>query len=150
MEQYSQGFQDFRNWLSRYPGIPALPSESNIVAYYLEKKIQDGSSPAVLNQCVYVITWANGLYGFSDPCKCPLVKNTLEAGRYLSAKPKTKKDPITPQMIHAICNEYAPEFANLPDLRLACTSVIAYGTFLRFDELHKLYVPVMFNCIMNM
>ena len=44
-----------------------------------------------------VFSRANKLYGFPDPSQDPLVKNILEAGVRISAK------PITPEMISSIC-----------------------------------------------
>ena len=84
------------------------------------------------------ISWANKLYGFTDPCQDPVVKNILEAGARISAKPVVKKEPITPEMISSICLKYASPSANLSSLRIAALFITAYCAFLRFDELAKL------------
>ena len=67
------------------------------------------------------------LYGFPDPCQDPLVKNILEVGARVSAKPVVKKEPITPEMISSIFSS----------LRMAALFITAYCAFLRFDELAK-------------
>ena len=51
--------------------------------------------------------------GFPVPCQDPLVKNILEAGARNFAKPVVKKEPITPDMITAICSKYASPSADL-------------------------------------
>jgi hypothetical protein len=136
--QYARSFADFRSWLSRFAGIHALPTQPLIVACYLESRIQNGVTPSVLQLSCYSIAWANGLYGFENPCHCPLVKNTLEAGLRLCSRPKRKKEPITPGMIQEILVKFACEDANLSNVRVACFCVVAYAAFLRFNELHNL------------
>ena len=130
----------FRNsvWASSFPEIIALPSRPLDVALYLEHLIQGDTSSSVLHSASCGISWANKLYGFPDPCQDPLVKNILEAGVRISAKPVVKKEPITPEMISSICSKYASPSANLSSLRIAALFITAYCAFLRFDELAKL------------
>ena len=118
--------------------ITALPTRPLDVALYLEHLIQSDTSSSVLHSASCGISWANKLYGFPDPCLDPLVKNILEAGARVSAKPVVKKEPITPEMISSICSKYASPSANLSSLRIAALFITAYCAFLRFDELAKL------------
>ena len=50
---------------------------------------------------IYGISWAHNLYGFQSPCDSKLVKNVLEAAKWDTAKPVSKKQPVTPAMISA-------------------------------------------------
>ena len=138
IDQYSRSFQKFRVWASCFPKITALPTRPLDVALYLEHLIQSDASFSVLHSASCGISWANKLYGFPDPCQDPLVKNILEAGARISAKPVVKKEPITPEMISSICSKYASPSANLSSLRIAALFITAYCAFLRFDELAKL------------
>ena len=137
IDQYSRSFQKFRVWAS-FPEIIALPTRPLDVALYLEHLIQGDTSSSVLHSASCGISWANKLYGFPDPCQDPMVKNILEAGVRISAKPVVKKEPITPEMISSICSKYASPSANLSSLRIAALFITAYCAFLRFDELAKL------------
>ena len=138
IDQYSRSFQKFRVWASSFPEIIALPTRPLDVALYLEHLIQGDTSSSVLHSASCGISWANKLYGFPDPCQDPMVKNILEAGVRISAKPVVKKEPITPEMISSICSKYASPSANLSSLRIAALFITAYCAFLRFDELAKL------------
>ena len=138
IDQYSRSFQKFRVWASGFPEITVLPTRPLDVALYLEHLIQSDASSSVLHSASCGISWANKLYGFPDPCQDPLVKNILEAGARISAKPVVKKEPITPEMISSICSKYASPSANLSSLRIAALFITAYCAFLRFDELAKL------------
>ena len=84
---------------------------------------------------------ANKLYGFPDPCQDPLVKNIIEAGARISAKPVVKKEPITPEMISSICSKYASPSANLSSLQIAALFITAYCAFLSYFFLQKKILP---------
>ena len=131
----------FRNsvWTSSFPEITPSPTRPLDVALYLEHLIESDTSSSVLHSASCGISWANKLYGFPDPCQDPLVRNILEAGALISAKPVVKNNPITPDMIFLICSKYASPSANLSSLRLAALFITAYCAFLRFDELAKLH-----------
>ena len=95
IDQYSRSFQKFRVWASWFPEITALPTRPLDVALYLEHLIESDTSSSVLHHASCGISWANKLYGFPDPCHDPLVKNILEAGVRIPAKPVVRKEPVT-------------------------------------------------------
>ena len=64
-----------------------------------------------------------------------LVKGILESAKRSLSRLIVKKEPVTPDMIFSICQEYASESASLSDFRTAVICVIAYTGFLRFNEL---------------
>ena len=107
IDQYSRSFQKLRLWASCFPEITALPSRPLDVALYLEHLIQSDTSSPVLHSASCGISWANKLYGFPDPYQNPLVKNILEAGARISAKPVVKKGSFAPDIISSICSKYA-------------------------------------------
>lgn len=115
-----------------------MPTRPPDVALYVEHLIESDTSSSVLHHASCGISWANKLYGFPDPCHDPLVKNILEAGVLISAKPVARKEPVTPEMISSICSKYASPSANLSSLRIAALFITAYCAFLRFDEVAKL------------
>ena len=125
IDQYSRSFQKFRVWTSCFPEITPLPTRPLDVALYLEHLIESDTSTSVLHSASCGNSWANKLYGFPDPCQDPLVRNILEAGTRISAKPVVKKEPITPEIISLICSKYASPSANLSSLRLAALFITA-------------------------
>jgi len=131
-------FQKFRVWASYFPEITALPTRPLDVALYLEHLIESDTSSSVFHHASCGISWANKLYGFPDTCQDPLIKNILEAGVRISAKPVVRKEPVIPEMISSICSKRASPSANLASLRIAALFIIAYCAFLRFDEPAKL------------
>ena len=135
IDQYSRSFQKF--WASGFPEITVLPTRPLDVALYLEHLIESDTNASVLSHASCGTSWANKLYGFSDPCHDPLVKNILEAGARISTKPVVKKEPVTPEMISLICSKYASPSANLSSLRIAALFVTAFCAFLCFDELQS-------------
>ena len=116
-------------WASGFPEITVLPTRPLDVALYLELLIQSDTSASVLSHASCGISWANKLYGFSDPCHDPLVKNILEAGARISAKLVVKKEPITPEMISLICSKYASPSTNPSNLRITALFVPAFCAF---------------------
>ena len=137
-DQYSMSFQKFRVWASCFPEITALPTRPLDVALYLEHLIESDTSSSVFHHASCGISWANKLYGFPDTCQDPLIKNILEAGVRISAKPVVRKEPVIPEMISSICSKRASPSANLASLRIAALFITAYCAFLRFDEPAKL------------
>jgi len=115
-----------------------LPTRPLDVALYLEHLIESDTSSSVFHHASCGISWANKLYGFPDRCQDPLIKNILEAGVQISAKPVVRKEPVIPEMISSICSKRASPSANLASLRIAALFIIAYCAFLRFDEPAKL------------
>ena len=106
-----------------------MPTRPLDAAPYLEHLIQGDASSSALHSASCGISWANKLYGFPNPCQDPLVKNILEAGVRISAKPVVKKEPITPEMISSICLKYASPSANFSSLRIAALFITAYCVF---------------------
>ena len=117
--------------------MTVLPTKPLDVALYLEHLIESDANASVLSHASCGTSWAYKLYGFSEPCHDPLVKNILEAGARISAKPVVKKEPVTPEMISLICSKYASPSANLSSLRIAALFVTAFCEFLCFDELQS-------------
>ncbi len=52
----------------------------------------------------------------------------------IAAKPKTRKEPVTVDMIQAMVTKFGHPSANLKDLRIVTLSLMAFAGFLRFNE----------------
>ena len=71
---------------------------------------------------------------FTPPPSHPFVKATLEGLQCSLAKPVTKKEPITLDMLEAMVKD-AEKSGSLSDLRLATACSLGFAVFLCFDEL---------------
>ena len=71
----------------------------------------------------------------SSQCASPIAKDVLGAGKRMLAKPKSKKEPVTYNMIVNSCEKYASVNANLSELRMAALCVTAFYAFLQFNEI---------------
>lgn len=135
VDRYSRAFTEFKKWTARYVELTAFPASSSTVSLYLEYLIQNNSPYSRLESAFYGINWAHSLYGLDSPCVSGLVKSVLESAKRKLAKPTTKKDPITLEMLTKLCGKYATDKSNLSDLRVAAICVTAFHAFLRFSEL---------------
>lgn len=134
-KKYGRGFAAWREWASSFPEVQAIPANSLHIALFFVSLIQNGSSCAIINEIHYGVKWFHELGGFSDPCKCPLVLNVIEAGKRILSTRVKKKEPVTPEIIHALFDKFGTACASLSDLRLLSLCVLGYTGFLRFDEL---------------
>ena len=146
IKRYSRAFEKFRLWAAGYKEINALPCHFLSVATYLESSIQSNCSFSATEAAFYGIRWAHNLYGFHNPCESIFVKGVLGSAKRSLSKPVVKKQPVSPDMILAICDTFACVNANLSDLRAATICVTAYPVFLRFDELVFFVMENMLRC----
>ena len=91
-----------------------------------------------VEEAVNAVLWLQRLAGHDRlVSQHPLIISIVEGFQRLLAKPKVKKEPITPAILQDIVSSLSEE-ASLTDLRLAAICLLAYVAFLRFDELSKL------------
>ena len=95
-------------------------------------------SKAAVEEAVNAVSWLQRLSGQNElVSQHPLVTSTVEGFQRLLAKPKVKKQPITPDILREIVGSLRQQ-PSLTELRLAAICLLAYAAFLRFDELRKL------------
>ena len=118
-------------------------------------KISLGSS--TIYSVFYAINWVHKLAGFDNrnPCDKFLVKSIVEASSRVLRKPVRKAEPITPEILALIFQQYG-ESSNLLDIRFVCMRLLAYAGFFRITKLlsirrshivtedlyHKIFVEV--------
>lgn len=137
-KKYERGFAAWRDWAKDFPEVQVIPANSLYISLFFVSLIQNGSSCAILNEIHYGLKWFHELGGYTDPCRCPLVENVLEAGKRILSMRVKKKEPITPDNMCALFDKHASASANLSDLRVLTICVLGYTGFLRFDELASL------------
>ena len=81
------------------------------------------------------VSWAHQMAGLQPISGSPFVSAVLSGLQRQLAKPKTKKEPITSDMLSAMVKSCD---GSLSDLRLMAMALLAFAAFLRSDELINL------------
>ena len=67
----------------------------------------------------------------------PFIETVLAGLQRSLAKPKVKKEPVTPTMLREMVDSLGAK-PSLSDLRIVAIAVTAFSAFLRFDEIVKI------------
>lgn len=134
MQRYQREFIAFSNWCE-HTGQISLSADPETIALYLVSLTQTRCGISRLNQAFYSINWIKILSNEQpNACENKWLLNCLEGCRRIAAKPKTRKEPVTVDMIQAMVTKFGHPSANLKDLRIVTLSLIAFAGFLRFNE----------------
>ena len=98
---YLGGFNSWKRW-AKFNGLNYLPANPFHVAMYLQIILQSASSASPINSAVYSIDWVHGLAGFQKVSSHCLVQSMMGASKRVLAKPKNRKEPITPEMLQQL------------------------------------------------
>ena len=136
VKSYFKSFQKWNDWLKQNNLQPDQGSSVKplTVGIYLAGLIQKGVSVNVLTSAFYGIRWAHSVIGVTSPTESKLVKNVLEAGKRKLSVPKTKKEPISAELLLKMYDKFF-QYENVYNQRSICACLIAYAGFLRCSEL---------------
>ena len=101
-----------------------MPANSFHVALYLKCLIIEANSPPPVVNAVYSIEWAQQLAGLPKRSEYPMVYSLIAASQRILGKPKSKKEPISPEMLQALVMSRIP--ARCPSLSLC---LVGYAGF---------------------
>jgi len=132
INKYLSHFQKWRAWASQR-NCTVMPALSYQVGMFLSQCAQDGGTKATIQTCFYAIRWAHLSCALPDPTESTFPRLILEGVRRTSSKPTSKRKPISPDTIHAICASITGP--SIRDLRFVAMAVTAYSAFLRVNEL---------------
>ena len=104
---------------------------------YIQHLAETTESKAAVEVAVNAVSWAHQMAGLEPISSSPFVRTVLAGLQRQLAKPKTKKEPITVEMLAAMVQS---SDGSLADLRLMAMALLAFSAFLRCDELFKLRV----------
>ena len=135
-KNYNCHFKNWCKWCVMYELSP-VSSNQYYVALYIISLMQNGCSSGKIDQSVYAIKWAHQLAGKSDPCDSFLVRSVAEGAKRMVARPTTKKEAISPDIILRMV-QMCGQNSNLYDIRTVTMCLLAYSGFLRFSELANL------------
>jgi len=118
--------------------LTPLPASEESIAIYLVYLGQSSPSSTTITNAFYAINWAHISAGFISPTERPWLKLCLEGVKRQTCKPRHKKEPLTPEIIHKLVATFASDTSSLLDLRDVTMCVLSYCGFLRFSELVNL------------
>jgi integrase len=114
--------------------IPAQPVE---VALYLTHLLDNAMTYHSVSSAMHGIKWAHDMNGLEDSTKNSFVVNLLEASKRIARPPKVKKEPVTKDMLIALCEKYEDN-TDLLIVRDLTIILLCFSGFLRYDEVSSL------------
>ena len=103
---------DGRNWLGQNLALKPFPAKPFQFALYLPFLIKSAKTSAPAEEVVNSISWAHQLAIVEDPADHPLVKQNLAGAKRILAHKTTKKEPITPEILHRMFAKFFPNSVN--------------------------------------
>ena len=138
VKKYSGGFSRWKKWARSKPSIEAFPAKPFQFALYLAFLIQSAKTSALVKEAVNSIFWAHQLAVVEDPGDHPLVKQILASAKRVLAHKTTKKEPITPEILHRMFVKFVTPAVELPVICTMMICLLGYAGFFRFSELASL------------
>ena len=133
IKKYECYFKKFQQWCTSH-SLQFLPASPTTVSLYIGGFIQQGTSVSILESSFYAIKWYHDFNFERNPCSNKVVCLILEGGKRLLSKPISKKDPITPDILHLIVQRFGDK-KDLSKLRICCLFLLGFSGFLRYSEL---------------
>lgn len=133
VRKYMNAFQRWRKWASDKEEITVFPVKANQFVLYLEDIGSLSKSSASVEEAVNAISWVQQVAGCESICGSPIVKIVVAGLKRILAKPKTKKEPITPEMLRQMV-ETTGSPRTLTGSRLLAICLLAFAGFLRISE----------------
>ena len=136
VKKYYNYFKKWRNFIEE-KGELSLPANAVHVALFITHLIEQSNSSNTILSCIYAIKWAHETCGFADPTSHPFVKSLIETAKRCCSVTKTKKDPVTSDMLRTLCFNYQAS-SDLLILRDLTMILFSFTGFLRYDECSNL------------
>ena len=136
-KKYLGAYQRWKTWAEARHEGPAFPVQAVHLALYLQHLSESVQSKAAVEEAVHALSWLHEVAGLESVGSMPIVQATLSGLRRVLAKPKTRKEPITADMLKAMVESVGSD-PSLTEVRLLAMCLIAFAGFLRCDELIKL------------
>ena len=118
--------------------MTVFPASPFHFAFYQRHLMTEAKTASPLESAVHSIAWFHLLGGEPSPSDRPWVKSTLAGAQRLLIHQTTKKEPITVSQLEQLVASKADSMASLYNIRSVVICLLAFATFLRFDELARL------------
>ena len=135
--KYLHAFRRWKEWADTQAEISVFPIQVAHFALYLQHVGQSTQSKSAVEEAVNAAGWINRLSGEPPISASPFIQMTLAGLQRQLAKPKSRKEPVTAEMLAVLVDSLgvAP---SLSEVRLAAIALLSFAAFLRNDELAKL------------
>ena len=104
------------------------------IALYLQYRGQEWESKAAVEEAVNTLGWVHSLAWLKSPTTSLFVLTTLEGLKRMLARPVTKKELVTPEMLLELVKDVNKD-PSLSNICLATACLLAFTAILWFDEL---------------
>lgn len=104
---------------------------------YLQRLSESARTKAPIEEAVHAISWVQLVVGQPQASASPVIKSIIAGFQRRLAQPRTPKKPISPQMLLDMVQR-AGSTPSLTTIRTLATCPLAFGGFLRSDELIEL------------
>ena len=135
-KSYFYSFKRWEDFITK-EGLCALPAQPIHVALYLTHLLDKGASCNTLNSAVYSIKWVHNLNNFNDPTDNSFVTSLQEAGKRIARPIRSKKDPVTSDLLIDLCKKFV-DCNDLLIVRDLAMILLSFAGFLRYDEVSSL------------
>ena len=133
--RYILEIKKFFSW-SREENIAVqLPYPCVVSAIYLSELYKQTKSSASVSVAYCALKWLHTFIPEENPLDNDLCRNIVESTRRKKVTPKSKKTPISADIIRKIIDKYAGPDCTLMELRTATICTIGFAGFLRYNEI---------------
>eukprot|EP00731_Ephydatia_muelleri_P002572 Em0001g2572a len=127
-KKYLGAYQRWKTWAEARHEVPAFPVQAVHLALYLRHLSESVQSKAAVEEAVHALSWLHEVAGLKPA--------TLSGLRRVLAKPKTRKEPITVDMLKAMVESVGPD-SSLMEVRLLAMCLISFAGFLSKTDQYR-------------
>jgi len=104
------------------------------VALYITHLLDSSASCNAVNSAVYCIKWDHRVNNLTDPTDNSFATSLQEAGKRIACPKKSKKDPVTTEMLINLCTQFKDcnDLLIIKDLTMI---LLCFAGVLRYDEI---------------
>ena len=107
-KKYARAFQRWKEWAEPRREVTVYPVQEVHFALYLQHLGDATKSRAAVDEAVNAINWAHRLSGLPLVSKSPFVEAVQAGLQRVLAKPKTRKEPVTADMLRSLVDSLSP------------------------------------------
>ena len=135
--KYLYAVERWRNWAATKSEISVLPVIDYQFVLYLQSMADSTRSIAAVMEAVNAIAWLHELSCLPVVTHSPIVRSVVAGLKRALAKPKVRKAPVSIEMLKEMADDVHDPIT-LTESRLLSMCLLAFASFLRYDELSRL------------
>uniref|UniRef100_A0A1X7TEY2 Tyr recombinase domain-containing protein n=1 Tax=Amphimedon queenslandica TaxID=400682 RepID=A0A1X7TEY2_AMPQE len=135
--KYTRAFLKWQRWTETMDDVKVFPVNPLHFALYLQHVGEQSQSKAAVEEATNAVSWICQTAGLDPIAQDPFIKMTLAGLQRNLAKPKTKKEPVTPEMLREMIESLGLR-PSLSEVRTVAIAVTAFHGFFRFDEVVRI------------